>query len=60
MFKEECPWQRTAFYNFLSMHVLFVDDTFETRDLFRLCFTITGHTVETAHNGPEALSIIEY
>ena len=41
------------------MHILFVDDTFETRDLFRLCFTLEGHTVETAHNGLEALRIIE-
>jgi hypothetical protein len=40
------------------MHILFVDDTFETRDLFRLCFTLEGHTVETAHNGLEALQII--
>lgn len=41
------------------MHILFVDDTFETRDLFRLCFTLEGHTVETAHNGLEALRVIE-
>lgn len=41
------------------MHVLFVDDTFETRDLFRLCFTLEGHTVETAHNGHEALRMIQ-
>lgn len=41
------------------MHILFVDDTFETRDLFRLCFTLDGHQVDTAHNGPEALRIIE-
>lgn len=41
------------------MHLLFVDDTFETRDLFRLCFTLEGHTVDTAHNGPEALRIIQ-
>jgi hypothetical protein len=40
------------------MHILFVDDTFETRDLYRLCFTMEGHTVETAHNGLEALQII--
>jgi CheY-like chemotaxis protein len=40
------------------MHILFVDDTFETRDLFRLCFTLEGHTVTTAHNGLEAIQII--
>jgi CheY-like chemotaxis protein len=42
-----------------DMHILFVDDTFETRDLFRLCFTLEGHTVDTAHNGMEALRIIQ-
>jgi CheY-like chemotaxis protein len=41
------------------MHILFVDDTFETRDLFRLCFSLSGHTADTAHNGLEALQIIQ-
>lgn len=41
------------------MHILFVDDTPETRNIFRLCFEFEGHTVETAHNGPQALRIIE-
>lgn len=40
------------------MHILFVDDTFETRDLFRLCFNTAGHATTTAHNGLEALHII--
>lgn len=41
------------------MHILFVDDMAETRDLFRLGFTLKGHTTETAHNGPEALRLLE-
>jgi CheY-like chemotaxis protein len=41
------------------MHILFVDDTFETRDLFRLCFNLAGHTADTAHNGLEAIQIIQ-
>lgn len=41
------------------MHILFVDDTFEIRDLYRLAFSLGGHTTETAHNGMEALRIIE-
>lgn len=41
------------------MHILFVDDTSETRELFSLCFAADGHTVDTAHNGQEALRIVE-
>jgi CheY-like chemotaxis protein len=40
------------------MHILFVDDNSETRDLFRLCFTLQGHTAQTAQNGFDALRII--
>src|SRR6476469_4028802 len=40
------------------MNILFVDDNFETTNLFRLCFTLQGHTAETAHDGLEALRII--
>jgi CheY-like chemotaxis protein len=40
------------------LHVLFVDDAFETRDLFRLCFSLSGHTCQTAHNGSKALELI--
>ncbi|BCM88873.1 chemotaxis protein CheY [Abditibacteriota bacterium] len=42
------------------MHILFVDDISETRDLFRLCFTLQGHTAETAPNGMAALDIITH
>jgi CheY-like chemotaxis protein len=41
------------------MHILIVDDTSETRDLFQLCFIADGHTAETAHNGQEALRIVQ-
>lgn len=41
------------------MHILFVDDTSETRELFQLCFTAEGHTAETAHSGQDALRVIE-
>jgi CheY-like chemotaxis protein len=41
------------------MNILIVDDTSETRDLFQLCFVSEGHTAETAHNGQEALRIVE-
>jgi CheY-like chemotaxis protein len=40
------------------MHILFVDDNSETRDLFRLCFTLQGHTAQTAQDGLDALRII--
>jgi CheY-like chemotaxis protein len=41
------------------MHILFVDDTSETRDLFQLCFTAEGHAAQTAHSGQDALRVIE-
>ncbi|RYZ79184.1 MAG: response regulator [Proteobacteria bacterium] len=40
------------------MHVLFVDDTPDTRELYRLYFTLNGHVTETAPDGLEALRII--
>jgi two-component system phosphate regulon response regulator PhoB len=40
------------------MHVLFVDDTHDLADLFRVGFTAEGHTVEIAHDAFEALPII--
>ena len=33
------------------MHILFVDDNTETRDIYRLFFSLEGHSVETAHDG---------
>lgn len=41
------------------MHILFVDDTSETRELFQLCFSVDGHTVDTAPHGKEALRLVE-
>ena len=40
------------------MHVLFVDDTVDTTELFCLGFTRAGHKVETASDAFEALRII--
>ncbi|RYX80648.1 response regulator [bacterium] len=42
------------------MHILFVDDTPDTRELYRLYFTLAGHVAETAPNGLEALRIVAH
>lgn len=40
------------------MHILFVDDLPDTRDVFRLAFGIQGHTTRLAANGREAVDAV--
>ena len=51
---------RLTFYNRgnLPMHILFVDDMPDTRDIFRLAFGIQGHTTRIATNGVEAVQAV--
>lgn len=41
------------------MHILFVDDLPDTRELFRLALGLYGHTVRLAANGLEAVAAVE-
>lgn len=41
------------------MHILFVDDMPDTRDIFRLAFGIQGHTTRVATNGLEAVEAVK-
>ena len=40
------------------MHILFVDDMPDTRDIFRLAFGIQGHSTRIAINGVEAVTAV--
>ncbi len=40
------------------MHILFVDDLPDTRDVFRLAFGIQGHQTRLASNGREAVEAV--
>jgi CheY-like chemotaxis protein len=40
------------------MHILFVDDLPDTRDVFRLAFGIQGHQTSLASNGREAVEAV--
>ena len=40
------------------MHILFVDDLPDTRDVFRLAFGIQGHNTSLASNGREAVDAV--
>ena len=40
------------------MHILFVDDLPDTRDVFRLAFGIQGHQTRLACNGREAVEAV--
>lgn len=40
------------------MHILFVDDAVDVRDLFCLAFARSGHTTQTAQDGEEALQFL--
>lgn len=40
------------------MHILFVDDLPDTRDVFRLAFGIQGHSTRLASNGREAVEAV--
>ncbi len=40
------------------MHILFVDDLPDTRDVFRLAFSIQGHQTTLASNGREAVDAV--
>ena len=40
------------------MHILFVDDMPDTRDICRLAFSIHGHTTRIATNGLEAVQAV--
>ena len=42
----------------ISMHILFVDDLPDTRDVFRLAFGIQGHQTSLASNGREAVEAV--
>lgn len=41
------------------MHILFVDDMPDTRDIFRLAFSIQGHSTRVATNGVEAVEAVK-
>lgn len=41
------------------MHILFVDDLPDTRDVFRLAFRIQGHSTTLAANGREAIDAVQ-
>ena len=41
------------------MHILFVDDMPDTRDIFRLAFGIHGHSTRVATNGVEAVEAVK-
>jgi CheY-like chemotaxis protein len=41
------------------MHILFVDDTRDTRDLFSLVFEMQGFKTQTANDGAEALAAVQ-
>jgi two-component system response regulator MprA len=41
------------------MRILFVDDLKDARDLFRIAFSMQGHTVELASNGAEAVAAVQ-
>lgn len=41
------------------MHILFVDDNKDTRDLFSLGFRMANHTIRLAIDGMEALALVE-
>ena len=41
------------------MHILFVDDTRDTRDLFALAFRLAGHSTCLASDGVEAVASVE-
>lgn len=40
------------------MRILFVDDLKDARDLFRIAFSMQGHTVHLAANGVEAVEAV--
>lgn len=40
------------------MHILFVDDTSDTRDIFRLAFEMAGHTARLVSNGADAVQAV--
>ena len=40
----------------LPLRVLVVDDDLDTTESFRILFTLWGHHVETANDGPAALT----
>lgn len=44
--------------NKYAMNILFVDDDKDTRDLFRLVFSLEGHSVEMAEDAPSALMLL--
>jgi len=41
------------------MHILFVDDLPDTRQVFRLAFGLYGHSTELAGNGREAVEAVQ-
>ena len=42
------------------MRILFVDDLRDARELFRIAFSMQGHTVKLAANGLEAVAAVQY
>ncbi len=40
------------------MHILFVDDTTDTREMFRLAFQLAGHSVRLVKDGLEAVQAV--
>lgn len=41
------------------MRILFVDDLSDSRELFRIAFSLKGHSVELAANGLEAVAAVQ-
>lgn len=41
------------------MRILFVDDLKDARELFRIAFSMQGHTVQLSANGLEAVAAVE-
>lgn len=41
------------------MRILFVDDLRDARELFRIAFSMQGHTVQLSANGLEAVAAVE-
>lgn len=40
------------------MKILFVDDTLDTRQMFKMAFEVKGHETHLAHNGLEAVEAV--
>lgn len=41
------------------MKILFVDDALDTREIYRMYFSLGAHTVHLAENGVEAVTAVE-